>query len=416
MKTVITKKSIYQIVFILCVVIPYFDNFELTIAVWSLATLFSIQSSYSVGIIKQVFYFSAILLIALVVSFFENYKFYFILRDITYLIKPVLGILIGYQLCKKIYQNIFELIVRAGFVFSLIHLFFLLRGVLFFKVININDLRYFGGFFSDFEVFAFVIVLFYKKFELVIPPKKRKLYTIVIGVSIFLYLARTNFIQFGILVLAIKGFFDLNRRNITALAVIASLTIIGYSTIVMINPKRNGPGLEAFLYKIKIIPEEALKTRINREDWKDLNDNYRSYENIMTVKQMSHSGIETFLLGKGLGSTIDLKEEIQLGDKKLRYISILHNGYMTVFLKSGLLGVIVLLFSFKIYFNKTQSTIPIINQINLLMVGMGLFMIMSYWVFMGYYFKADNKIIILGMLICYREIVITKKQNLFKND
>lgn len=416
MKTVITKKSIYQIVFILCVVIPYFDNFELTVAVWSLATLFSIQSSYSVGIIKQVFYFSAILLIALVVSFFENYKFYFILRDITYLIKPVLGILIGYQLCKKINQNIFELIVRAGFVFSIIHLFFLLRGVLFFKVININDLRYFGGFFSDFEVFAFVIVLFYKKFELVIPPKKRNLYTIIIGVSIFLYLARTNFIQFGILVLALKGFFDLNRRNITALAVIASLTIIGYSTIVMINPKRNGPGLEAFLYKIKIIPEEALKTRINREDWKDLNDNYRSYENIMTVKQMSHSGIETFLLGKGLGSTIDLKEEIQLGDKKLRYISILHNGYMTVFLKSGLLGVIVLLFSFKIYFNKTQSTIPIINQINLLMVGMGLFMIMSYWVFMGYYFKADNKIIILGMLICYREIVITKKQNLFKND
>jgi len=416
MKTVITKKSIYKIVFILCVVIPYFDNFELTVAVWSLATLFSIQSSYSVGIIKQVFYFSAILLIALVVSFFENYKFYFILRDITYLIKPVLGILIGYQLCKKINQNIFELIVRAGFVFSLIHLFFLLRGVLFYKVININDLRYFGGFFSDFEVFAFVIVLFYKKFELEIPPKKRKLYTFIIGVSIFLYLARTNFIQFGILVLAIKGFFDLNRRNITALAVIASLTIIGYSTIVMINPKRNGPGLEAFLYKIKIIPEEALKTRINRENWKDLNDNYRSYENIMTVKQMSHSGIETFLLGKGLGSTIDLKEEIQLGDKKLRYISILHNGYMTVFLKSGLLGVIVLLFSFRIYFNKTQSAIPIINQINLLMVGMGLFMIMSYWVFMGYYFKADNKIIILGMLICYREIVITKKQNLFNND
>lgn len=416
MKTVITKKSIYQIVFILCVVIPYFDNFELTIAVWSLAALFSIQSSYSIGIIKQVFYFSAILLIALIVSFFENHKFYFILRDITYLIKPVLGILIGYQLCKKINQNIFELIVRAGFVFSLIHLFFLLRGVLFYKVININDLRFFGGFFSDFEVFAFVIILFYKKFEIVIPPKKRKLYTVIIGVSIFLYLARTNFIQFGILVLALKGFFNLNKRNLTVLAVIATLTIIGYSTIVMINPKRNGPGLEAFLYKIKIIPEEALKTRINREDWKDLNDNYRSYENIMTVKQMSHSGKETFIFGKGLGSTIDLKEEIQLGDKKLRFISILHNGYMTVFLKSGLIGVIILLFSFVVYFKNKPSTIPIINQINLLMVGMGLFMIMSNWVFMGYYFKADNKIIILGMLICYREIVIRKRQNIINND
>lgn len=416
MKTVITKKSVYQIVFILCVIIPYFDNYELTITVWSLTTLFSIQSNYSLGIIKQVFYFSAILLVALVVSFFENHNFYLIIRDITYLIKPVLGILIGYQLCKKINQNISELIIRAGFVFSLIHLLFLLRGVLFFKVININDLRYFGGFFSDFEVFAFVIILFYKKFEIVLPPKKRKLYTIVIGVSIFLYLARTNFIQFGILVLALKGFFNLNRRNLIVLGVIASLTIMCYSTIVMINPKRNGPGLEAFLYKIKIIPEEALKTKINRENWKDLNDNYRSYENIMTVKQMSHSGNVTYLFGKGLGSTIDLKEEILLGDQKLRFISILHNGYMTVLLKSGLLGVLLLLFSFLIYFRTSKSEIPIINQINLLLLGMGVFMIMSYWVFMGYYFKADNKVILLGVLLAYREIITANNRKKLTND
>ena len=408
MKAVIAKKTIYQIVFTLCVLVPYFDNFELTIAIWTLATLFSLQNNYSYTIIKQLFCFLAILGIAFIVSFFENYKSYFIIRDIAYLIKPVLGILIGYQLCKKIKTNIFELIVRTGFIFALVHFFFIVKAVIFFRVININMLRYYGGFFSDFEVFALIIILFYNKFEIVITPQKKRLYILVIGASVFLYLARTNFIQFGILFLVLKGFLQTNRRNVTVLATVAILTIVGYSTILMINPKRNGPGMEAFLYKIKIIPQEALKFKINRENWKDLNDNYRSYENIMTLKQMDHDGAEVIVFGKGLGSKIDLKEEMQLGDTTLRYISILHNGYMTVFLKSGILGIGLLLISFAIYFKKTESPLPIIKQINLLMVGMGIFMIMSYWVFMGFYFKADNKAILLGMLICYKEIVFAK--------
>ena len=416
MKTVIAKKTIYQIVFILCVVVPYFDNFELTIAIWTLATLFSLQNNYSYTIIKQVFCFIVILAIALLVSYFKEYQTYFVIRDITYLIKPVLGILIGYQLCKKIKTNIFELIVHTGFLFALVHFFFVIKGVIFFRVININMLRYFGGYFSDFEVFALIIILFHKKFEIALTPQKRKIYTLIIGASVFLYLARTNFIQFGILFLALKGFFEANKRNITILATIAMLTILGYSTILMINPKRNGPGMEAFLYKIKIIPEEALKTKINREDWKDLNDNYRSYENIMTVKQMNQGGNETMIFGKGVGSKIDLKEEIQLGDKTLRFISILHNGYMTAFLKSGLIGVCILLISFGVYFKRVESNIPIITQINLLMIGMGIFMIMSYWVFMGFYFKADNKAILLGMLICYREVVMRRQRNSAQND
>jgi hypothetical protein len=416
MKTVIAKQTVYEMLFILCIIIPYFDNYELTISVWTLATLFTLQKKYSLDVITQVFYFIAIIGIATIVSLFKEYKLYFIIRDFTYLIKPVLGILIGYQLCKRIHHNIIHLIIRAGYIFSLLHLFFLARGIVFFKIININDLRYFGGFFSDFEVFALVILLFHNKFELVLTPQKRKRYTVIIGLSIMLYLARTNFIQFGILVLALKGFFELNKRNISAFLAITAIIILGYSSIVMINPKRNGPGLEAFLYKIKIIPEEALKTKINRENWKDLNDNYRSYENIMTIKQMKHDGLQTFLFGKGIGSTIDLKEEILLGDQKLRFISILHNGYMTVLLKSGLLGVLLLLLSFLIYFRTSKSEIPIINQINLLLLGMGVFMIMSYWVFMGYYFKADNKIILLGMLIAYREIIMASNRKKLTND
>ena len=168
------------------------------------------------------------------------------------------------------------------------------------------------------------------------------------------------------------------------------------------------------LYKIKIIPQEAFKTKINRENWKDLNDNYRSYENIMTVRQVTRDGIKPILLGQGLGSQIDLKQKIMLGDMELRFISILHNGFMTVFLKSGLLGLFFLLLSFSPYFKKSRSEIPLVKQIDLLFIGIGIFMIMSYWVFMGFYFKADNKSILIGMLLCIREIVLKNKE--YKND
>ncbi|MFN7675737.1 hypothetical protein [Flavobacterium sp.] len=416
MKTVLAKKSIFEVIFILCVVIPYFDNFELTIATWSIAALFTVQNTYSLGLIKQLFFFLGIFIFALVVTFFNEHQPFYVLRDITYMIKPCIGIVLGYQLCKKINSNIFNIIVKTGFVFSLIHLFFLVRGVVFFKVLNINDLRFFGGFFSDFEVFALIVILFHKRFEVTFSPQKIRWYTAIIALSVFLYLARTNFIQLGILLLALKGLFVANKRNVTILVTVAIVTIIGYSSILVFNPKRNGPGMEAFLYKIKIIPEEAFKTKVNRNDWKAFNDNYRSYENIMTVRQVTGDGFYSIAFGQGLGSKVDLKEELQLGDMKLRYISILHNGYMTVFLKSGLIGVLLLLFSLGIYFRKTSSEITIIKQIDLLLLGMGIFMIMSYWVFMGFYFKADNKIILLGALICYKEIIMSKRQKVVQND
>ena len=153
---------------------------------------------------------------------------------------------------------------------------------------------------------------------------------------------------------------------------------------------------------------EPFKTKINVYDWKDFNDNYRSYENILTVKQVTNKGATAIVFGEGIGSTIDLKREVYLGDMMLRYISILHNGFMTVFLKSGLLGLLVYLYFIYSLFRQNKSEIPIIQTINLLFVGTGVFLIISSWVFMGVYNLLDNKSILIGFIICYKEITIKK--------
>ena len=165
--------------------------------------------------------------------------------------------------------------------------------------------------------------------------------------------------------------------------------------------------------QIIYIPKNKSRgsVKINVEDYKDFNDNYRSVENINTREQISREGITTILFGKGLGSKVDLKQEVWLDNVELRYISILHNGFMTVYLKSGLTGVFSLVMSIILFFRKFNSQDIVVKNINNLMIGTGLFLFISYWVFMGFYFKADTKAILLGLLIAFAEKQIKINSN-----
>ena len=90
----------------------------------------------------------------------------------------------------------------------------------------------------------------------------------------------------------------------------------------------------------------------------------------------------------------------------MRYIPFLHNGFMTIFLKSGILGVFLLTLSIFYFFRMKKSDIEVVKNINYLLLGTGVFLILSYWVFMGFYFTVDTKTIFIGFLICYKELCL----------
>ncbi|MDI1317579.1 hypothetical protein [Flavobacterium sp.] len=403
MKLTIPNNIFYQFLFILCVSVPYLDIFELTIGTWSLTFLITIRNNYSISLFKLIIPYILILLIAFVVSFNYDYQKYFIIRDVTYLLKPVIGFFLGYQLCHKNLNNAFKLIVTTGVFIAICHIAVILSAIFIYGARTVADLRLHSGYFSDYEIYTLIILIFYKKFQLDYSKKTVRILTILVGFSAFMYLARTNFIQFLILFLALKGYFELNKKSILIFASIIITSIISYSIVLYINPRRDAEGVEGFLYKIKVAPLEPFKTKINREDYKDFNDNYRSYENIMTIRQVTRDGVTPTIFGKGLGSQIDLKQEVRLGDMNLRFISILHNGFMIVFLKSGLLGIFFYLFTIFYFFNSPKSETGIGNQITLLFIGTGVFLFISNWVFLGFYNLTETKSILLGFLIAYRE-------------
>lgn len=403
MKIKITKNYLYSILFGLCVSVPYLSNYELTFAVWGFTFLVSVRKSYSLQIVKFISFFVAIFIIAFFSAMNKDFKWYDYFRDIAYLFKPIIGLLVGYQLCKKHISKPLNLLVYGGVIIAILHLIVVAYSLMFLNIRTMHNLRGHAGYFSDYEVYALIILIFHKKFQLDISRKKIKWFIGIIALSSFLYLARSNFIQFFILFMAIKGYFVLTKKSIIVVSTLILVSLASYAAIYAYNPNRGAKGFEAFLYKIKNAPVEAFKTKVDVNNWKDFNDNYRSYENILTVRQVTNKGTSSVLFGEGLGSSIDLKKKVWLQSSYMRYIPFLHNGYMTIFLKSGIFGVFILLLSIGFLFKNPTSENPIVKNINYLIVGTGVYLIVSYWVFMGLYFTVDTKSFIIAYLFAYRE-------------
>lgn len=414
MRLKISKSLGYQFLFFLCVAIPYLNNYELTFFTWVFTFVITLIKKYDINFLTLLSPFVIILIISILVSFQHDYSDYYRLRDVTYLIKPVIGFLIGYQLFKKtLPKKAILLIIYTGTIISFFHLLLIINAVFVERVSTVAEIRFFAGYFSDFEIYTLILILFHK--QLGVYLSKKSFYTLfaLVAISSFLYLARTNFIQFLVLFLALKGYFTLTKKSITIFSTLIVLGIISYSLVLSTNPRRSAKGFEGFLYKIKVAPLEPFKTKINRFDYVDFNDNYRSYENIMTVKQVTRDGFFSILFGKGVGSKIDLKQEVYLGDMKLRFISILHNGFMIVFLKSGLLGIVLYLYTIYYFFIIRKSNNEKVKHVNRLFLGTGIFLFISNWVFLGFYNLTESKSILMGFLIAYRNYILQNENNTF---
>mgnify|MGYP003428456072 FL=1 len=75
---------------------------------------------------------------------------------------------------------------------------------------------------------------------------------------------------------------------------------------------------------------------------------------------------------------------------------------MTILLKTGILGVLLLLGSIFYFFKKNTHLNELENNVNLLFIGTGLFLLISYWVFMGFYNLLDSKTLLIGFLFAYK--------------
>ncbi len=411
--TKISKNFFYQILFAICILVTYLNIYELTFLVWIGVILVTIKRQYSLTIIQYIFPYIAILIVAFISWFYYDNTIYEVIRDITYLLKPILGLLVGYQLCRSANMKVIQTIIYVGVIIAVIHLGLIFYSAVIHRIFNINELRKYTGYFSDFEVYAFILALFHKKFQVTLSKKRASLLISVIGISSILYFSRANFIQAIIFYMVLKGYFNLNKRTILILISFFSFVIIGYTVVYNMNLSRNGKGLEALLYKIKNAPIEAFKAKVDKDDWKDFNDNYRAYENMLTMRVMKNEGFWGMVRGKGLGSDIPLGQKLFTNDGTvLTRVSILHNAFMTVFLKSGFIGIFFMLYFLRLLLIQRKTKNEYINNLRLVLFATAVYLFFDNWVLLGLYLKTESKSVIIGFILCYVEYQIKQQKAL----
>ena len=353
-------------------------------------------------------YLLLIVIIAIISSFFNKFEIYDWVKDFAYFSKPILAILAGYLLAKSInnFKVFLKCILIVSLVFSVIHI---LEVFIFVNLTtaNVSEIRKVGGISNEIEIFSLMLLVASKKYdEIRIINKKflKRIILIILSISVILYFSRSMTVSFVIFLLSINGYLKITRKGIKYGSMVLFLFGIFYVYLFNADIKRGQTGIESFLYKMKNAPAEIFSPakEIDTKNHAKLWDRWRAYEAGMAISQVNTS--YSVAVGKGLGSLVDLKFYAPLGDKNMRYIPHLHNGYVTIYYKSGIIGIILYLlfilylYLFSYFKTKNNQKKIILNLIG----GLAIHYLFTTLIVTGIYNISETYSLILGMLLYYR--------------
>ncbi len=349
------------------------------------------------------------LFVVIMVSFFAGLFYeiqpYEALRGFVYLFKPILLIILGFLLINKIKDKhfIFNAIVYTAAISATIHIFELLVFLANnpFSVTRIRELDR-----DNFiELFALVIlsVNSNKIFLSHTILKKLKFFRFLLIISFVFYFSRTMFIALFLLIIAMKGYAKISSKGLLYITIFTIVFSSFFVSLQFMNLERDSRGIDGFLYKLKIAPAEIFSPDLDIDihNHESLWDHWRAYEAFKAIQQIKDINYSVgWFFGKGLSSQVDLGFEVPLDGKRFQYIPIIHNGYVYVLFKSGILG--VLMYIYFLVFAYMQCYKPYQNLsltiVNNFISGVAIFFILTSLIITGIYNKSDIIVLFLGGL------------------
>ena len=303
----------------------------------------------------------AIIGVGVVSAVFNEQSAYNFFRDLVYFTKPLILILLGYFAAKSInnWRVIFKLIINLGVLYATYHIF---HTIIYtdFENATASTIRRANGLSNVIEIFAIALIILGKKTpSLSVLTKKRIefLFLTLLLVSFVLYFSRTLIVGLVFLILGVLNYLKLNKKGIKYCAILLFLVVGLYAHLYNTEYNRTGSAIESFLYKLKIAPSEIFSPKLDINNKKELWDHWRAYEAFCALEDLDKSTIN-YVSGKGFGSLVDLKFDAPVSNEGLlRYIPILHNGYVLLLYKTGVLGLLLyLVFLFYLYYQAYQKT------------------------------------------------------------
>ena len=399
-----------------------FPSVELTLVVsviFVLVFLISSKPFIDKYLFNLLLLLSIISSVGLFSSLFKTPEVINVIKDLSHYLKPILTLLTGYLFAKKINDThyLIKSIIIVATILAIKHIIIFAFTTDFSKIV-ISDIRNEGGVGSFIELLAMVFLLSSKKWGIFNVFKRKinhQIILIILSFSFVLYFSRTMLLGIVLITLSVMGYTKLNAKGLKYIFVFLTLFISFYFVLLNVNINPDKPGIENFFYKIKNAPSEIFSAPdgYDPRDHKRIFDRWRAYEAKLALEEMEGNYFN-YLIGNGFGSLVDLKFKAPLNDEGMRYIPIIHNGYVYVLFKTGIVGLFIYLIFLASLYTQSYKKAYSMNEkaIRNLISGIGLYYIFSSLIITGIYNLGEVLSLLLGVILYI--LLLTRKNAIEK--
>ena len=323
------------------------------------------SKSSSFGL-KKMFFLNLVVLMGFIagVVHLAEYNLYYFTRDIMYFIQAPIFIIIGFYLCKNIFdfRELLKIIIMASLVITIYKIMELVINPSLFSQLGLQT-RYEYRLSNPTALLAFTI-LFYARIC------KLKLFGnfvewFIMGVSLFsvaISFSRTDYV----LTLAMIFIPYLSKLNYTLKAYWVTVLFVLFIIFggLFFSVESNALKGNSFQSKINHSFNEILVRKY--ETTFEISQNWRGYEAFLGLTKFNEGNFIEILIGQGFGAVVYTPNWIFNGEMgSLDVLPMFHNGFITILLKTGLLGLIFFfLFLFKLLKVASEVTILGVSKLD----------------------------------------------------
>ncbi|AYL94592.1 hypothetical protein [Mucilaginibacter celer] len=403
------NQAFYALLFLIMVLVSFFHMQAPVLGLALLIILPPVKHQFAVFKMAGIF---TLLFVPAVLGLIAGYQnsTYLIVKDFYYFSIPVLFMLSGIVLARRIEVELFlKTIVIAGVLVS-----FVVTGI---------SISYMGlGALTDpysahyaigivgtpAPPLAFACLLFTRKFNITL--FRRSLFNIFLGVNafgIYMFASRTY------LIITLCFIMLLVIDKIKKVWIFPVIFALGLLVIVLPFITFSVDSDSTFINKIMGSFNEVSIGNYNTEQ--DINLRYRGYESFMALRGYLEGGMRDWIFG-GLGKLIDLKTFVRLGeDADFQYIPVLHNGWLYILVKTGAVGVItyitiffgLIITKWRLYANKAGK--PVIRMFSAFIIGCVFSLLLTNYIVTAF-FNMEMSILMVALGYSYINVHVLVHQ------
>lgn len=269
----------------------------------------------------------------------RQYPLFDVIKDVWYIGKVVVAIGAGYVLAHYFrgFTEISRIVVLAGAIAAGIHFIeiaiHLRSGI---SLFTLRDQEGVKGYFIT--VLGLALISSLPSRALGLAKSTYFLAGLICFGSLLASFSRTYIVMYILIVAVTRGWARISVKN--AVRLVFLLLLSGLLIVVLVQSNTSGEKSLAG----KFASSGSEVTVQDYDNMRDINLNWRGFESYRALVDFGEGTYFQKIFGQGLGATVDIGFNMNLGGREFRYIPVLHNGYMYLLVKIGIIGLLVYLY------------------------------------------------------------------------